>query len=155
MLSMTTDDVERGPSIINHQSWPRAVYLCREGRCQLEPPVDTPSKLSQHGNVVRRGVVPSVTGLCFRVMAWPPAPARVNNRLGSTLTVKYIFTYSCGATTRIRITYVARLTLCMPWLRTYSRFMYAHNRQLCIKCRVLFPRSAYSTHRPTSRTSWV
>jgi len=30
----------------------------------------TPSKLSQHCNVVRRGVVPSVTGLCFGVMAW-------------------------------------------------------------------------------------
>jgi len=32
----------------------------------------TPSKPIKHGNVVRRGVVPSVTGLCFGVMAWSP-----------------------------------------------------------------------------------
>jgi len=72
--SMTTDDVE------GHQSWPRgAVYLCREGRCQLEPDEDAFESLSQHGNVVRRGVVPSVTGLCFGVMAWPP-PAKEPSR---------------------------------------------------------------------------
>jgi len=36
LSSMTTDDVE------GHQAWPRAMYLCREGRCrcQFEPPVD-------------------------------------------------------------------------------------------------------------------
>jgi len=35
----------------------------------------TPSKLSQHGSVVRRGAVPSVTGLSFGVMAWLLAAA--------------------------------------------------------------------------------
>jgi len=34
MQYMTTNDVE------GQQSWPRAVYLCREGRCQLEPDDD-------------------------------------------------------------------------------------------------------------------
>jgi len=38
-----------------------------------------------------------------------------------TLRVEYIFTYSCGATTSIRIAYSAWLTLYMTWIRTYSR----------------------------------
>jgi len=33
------------------------------------------SKSGQYGNVVRRGVIPSVTGWCVRVMAWSP-PAK-------------------------------------------------------------------------------
>jgi len=34
MQYMTTNDVE------GQQSWPQAVYLCREGRCQLKPDDD-------------------------------------------------------------------------------------------------------------------
>jgi len=39
-----------------------------------------------------------------------------------------LLTYSCGATTRIWVTYSARLALCMPWLRTHSRCMYTQYR---------------------------
>jgi len=39
----------------------------------------TSSKSGQYGNVVRRGVVPSVTGWCVGVMAWSP-PAKEPSR---------------------------------------------------------------------------
>jgi len=39
----------------------------------------TSSKLGQYGNVVRRGVVPSVSGWCVGVMAWSP-PAKEPSR---------------------------------------------------------------------------
>jgi len=44
---------------------------------------------------------------------------------GETLRVKYIFTYSWEAASRIRITYSAWLTLYMTWICTYSKLRYS------------------------------
>jgi len=50
--------------------------------------------------------------------------------------------YSCGATTRIWITYSAWLTLYMTWIRTYSRWLY-HKTEHMNRIPYSFPRSAY------------
>jgi len=60
------------------------------------------------------------------------------------LRVEYVFTYSCGAITRIRIRYSAWLTLYVTGTRTFSRWTYSQNRLHLKRIQYDCPRSAYS-----------
>jgi len=76
-------------------------------------------------------------------------------RVLAALCVEYLFTYSCDAATRIRITFSARLTLYMTETRTYSRCVYLKNKRNLNRIPYFILRSAYSTCRFAATKSAV